>query len=303
MITEKKINKFDISLSGLKELLKDKNLCNEFILFCFDNCCAESVLFCKEYEKFKKYMAHIHATNNTNCISIFLQHITNIENYDIFSISLQYLDSYSNKEAPLSEIASFSSTEFMINKEKENSGPISSTNLISKTKRLETSSITNIQTYSNHNSNTSINKERENSIPTNIIPKMNRLGAPSLTNIHKSNFCTSNTSLNNINTNINNSVNSNNLQEVITVITKIYDIFISTQSPYAINVTGKVIKNLTRKIKVFTKEVENKVTVQQFFENEENVECIYDDAYNEILHNLFINSYVNYINIKKKDKK
>jgi len=41
---DKKINKLDISINGLKDLLKDKDLCKELMLFSLENCCVESVV-------------------------------------------------------------------------------------------------------------------------------------------------------------------------------------------------------------------------------------------------------------------
>jgi hypothetical protein len=73
----------------------------------------------------------------------------------------------------------------------------------------------------------------------------------------------------------------------------IIDNFINSDSKFELNISDKVSK----KIICDFKEIKNNELQQQVFKN--RLKCLFDDAYNEVLNSLFLNSYSNYISIKK----
>ncbi|ORX55417.1 hypothetical protein BCR36DRAFT_321519 [Piromyces finnis] len=230
---EKKLKKCDTSIEGLKSLLKDKNLLNEFILYCLDNCCIENVLFCKEYEKFKKYISQAKMPNNENS-NVFLNRFS-IDNYNIKSIAFDYLEKFSEKS-------------FLIS--------------INETTSIQSGILL---------------KDNENEILNDNFGKTKKNNAEST------------------------------FSEVLQIITKIYEIFISTESLYAVNITSKTMKKLTNEIAELKKTyLLPNISMQPFNSNEKCVnivENIFNDTYKEVLDNLFYNSYMMFIKFKKDEKK
>jgi len=89
------------------------------------------------------------------------------------------------------------------------------------------------------------------------------------------------------------------LIDIILIASKIYDIFISGDSVYSVNITNKTFKSVSNKINSLAgSALKSHQSIKEFY-NDNDVENIFDDAYEEVIRNIFYNSYVKFMSIKK----
>jgi len=69
--------------------------------------------------------------------------------------------------------------------------------------------------------------------------------------------------------------------------------FILNDGKFEVNISDKVKRNII----INLKDIKNNELQQQDFK--EKLKCLFDDAYNEVVNSLFLNSYTNYIALKK----
>jgi hypothetical protein len=81
---------------------------------------------------------------------------------------------------------------------------------------------------------------------------------------------------------------------------KFYDNFIANNAIYEINIQSTIIKNINEKMKLMDEESESDLTME---EKIEEYYVIYDQAYREVIDNIYLNSYSNYVHQQEKSSK
>ncbi|ORX82936.1 hypothetical protein BCR32DRAFT_292326 [Anaeromyces robustus] len=77
----------------------------------------------------------------------------------------------------------------------------------------------------------------------------------------------------------------------------IIDNFILNEAKFEVNISDKVKKNIISNFK----DIKNNSELQQQ-DFKERLKCLFDESYNEVVNSLFLNSYTNYILLKRNEK-
>jgi len=316
--TRHEIKKLEVTKSGLIHLLNDNALFNEFLNFCNSKRCVEGVIFYREYKKFKN-IYKVGSKRLTYAFDPLTSVYSSNSNSGSVSINVDTLiqngvntsgDSIPSLEA---------------SREKDDNDPSDNEEMSTLKKNKRNLSIgrkkkeyVNIYSNENINNNSNSNFLTINSSNNNINSSFNSVN--SMNTLHSNNSKSNLTFINNIS---NNNISSSNIysnsnlnnssyhldKKVIQIYdmvhekaNSIYKFFFTRYSDYELNVPHPIVKKIHRRLKTFNHHYKRMKENQNFSHEELECEDLFDEAYEDVIQSLYLNTYSAFVLYKRRLK-
>ncbi|ORX85934.1 hypothetical protein BCR32DRAFT_290395 [Anaeromyces robustus] len=279
--TKYEVKKLELTKGGLIHLLNDKTLFNEFLNFCNKQRCVEGVIFHREYKKFKNIFKDkdngkkLAAAGGVYGTSSSHSHSSN------YAVNIDYL--YQN-----------------ISESSENLLPYFNTNNMSNS-------------YGYNNNTMDLNMgiddddDDENMFGYNYSQKskhkrlLNNMGKKinEYVNIYSTN------NVNNYEDDAQLSVDKKLVHiydEIFQKANLIFSFFFTPNSDYELNVPDPIVKKIDRRLQSFNDNYTKMKSNQLFLFEELECEDIFDEAYDEVVQSLYLNTYSAFVKRKRKNR-
>lgn len=250
-------------------------------------------------------MINVHNTPSVNSGN------SNFDSFDIYNIAMQYTD---NTIAPNNLNSSVNTNNTNITTPNTLNNVNTTSNTLNNAINKKSNSVISYNNNDIINSNLMLNEGTINSpgsIPQNINDRANICGFETVgtdnnaSDIYKSVHMEEGIIKSKDYASINGGTNGTaNMNSVFVLFNKIYDIFISPSSLYCVNLSGKIVKNIKNNMKFLSSHVSLAYeSSQSIVEYDEIYDIILDEAYTEVLNDIYFNSYVKYLNSKNNKKR
>ncbi|OUM69161.1 hypothetical protein PIROE2DRAFT_57653 [Piromyces sp. E2] len=284
------VKKLDLTKGGLIHLLNDKTLYNEFLNFCNTKRCVEGVIFYREYKKFKNifkesgkklanigdYMTGTTSSNSSSYainIDLLYQNISGLSKeplpyYEVPNYITNYSAYPSNANGPLNQSGmDYYNSNMMMN----NSGgqypppPKQHRRTLSVGKKRKDY----VTIYGNNNINNTNNQHHSSHYMSGGQIYVDK----KIVHIY---------------------------DEIFEKANLIFSFFFTQHSDYELNVPDPVVKKIDIRLQTFNNHYAKMKNNQLFLYEELECEDIFDEAYEEVIQSLYLNTYSAFVMYKRK---
>ncbi|ORX44805.1 hypothetical protein BCR36DRAFT_358970 [Piromyces finnis] len=275
------VKRLELTKSGLIHLLNDKTLFNEFLNFCNNKRCVEGVIFHREYKKFKnifkdsgKKLASVGESINGTTSS-------NSDSYTI-NIDLLYQNISGLTKEPFPYYEYIPNFTLPTNQDQNNKY---SYNLVLNNNETE-----QYPSPKHHKRMLSVNNKRKEYV-----------------NIYSDNNVNNNVNINQHLSNGHEQIHVNKkiihiYDEIFEKANLIFNFFFTQYSDYELNLPNPIVRKIDYRLQLFNDHYAKMKNKQLFLYEELECEDIFDEAYEEVIQSLYLNTYSAFVIYKKRNK-